>query len=160
MTFQYIPTKEFIVDHVRLQFGTHRDIVRVKLGLVYEEQNQFIQINELFAPIIQRRDIYNRRNSTGDYFFLNYDKNDLLRDVEIHWCEKIQVYDFLFDFDCEIDFIAAELSKYSHINKKGDGEYFFKDIHISIIDEMHMGGEEKSTMSYFYCATDVSHLDD
>jgi len=37
-------------------------------------------------------------------------------------------------------------------------ESTFEDLHISIIDEMHMGGEEKSTLSYFYFASDISHL--
>ena len=70
------------------------------------------------------------------------------------------MFDFVFDFDDELDFIAIELSKYSPISMKRDGEYFFKGLHISIIDERHMGGEELSTISYFYCASDVSHLEE
>lgn len=68
------------------------------------------------------------------------------------------MFDVIFDFESELDWIAAKLSKYSTLTQKSDGEYFINDLHISIIDEMHMGGEEKNTLSYFYCASDVSHL--
>jgi hypothetical protein len=160
MFLHYLPTKEFIIDNVPLQFGAHRELVRAKLGGGHKEQNQIIPLSESVKPLVQRRDIYDNLNSKGDYFFLNYDENDLLNELEVHRCEKIQVFDFLFDFDDDLDLIALELSKYSPISKRGDGEYFFKDLCISIIDEMHMGGEDKSTISYFYCASDVSHLEE
>ncbi len=56
--------------------------------------------------------------------------------------------------------IAAGLSKYAIITRNEDGECFFRDLHISITDEMHMGGEERSTMGYFYYALNVSHLEE
>jgi len=166
MFLRYLPTKELIIDNVPLQFGDPRELVRRKLNRGYKEQNLVIPLPDgiplpdFAKPIIQRRDIYNSLSSTRDNFFLNYDANDLLSDLEVHRCEKIQVFDFVFDFNDDLDFIAKELSKYSPMSKTGDGEYFFKDLHISMIDEMHMGGEEKNTISYFYCASDVSHLED
>lgn len=160
MILRYFPTKEFSIDDVSLQFGMHREVVRVKLGGSHQEKNTVVSLGDSVEPLVQRRDIYNKLDSTGDFFFLNYDKKDLLKELEVHDCEKIQVFDFLFDFNTELDVIAIELSKFSPITIKKDGEVFFKGLHISIIDKMRMGGEEDTTLGYFYCAADISHLDD
>jgi hypothetical protein len=159
MILRYLPTTEIYINNVSLRFGDQRESVRTKLGGRHEESNKIIPLGELAEPIVQRRDIYDSLNSSEEFFFLDYDKNDLLAELEVHRCEKIQIFDLIFDFASEIDWVAKELSKYSSIDKKGDGEYFLKELHISIIDERQMGGEDKSTISYFYCAADVSHLE-
>jgi hypothetical protein len=160
MIVRYSPTKEFSIDDVSLQFGMHREVVREKLGGGHQEKNKVVSLGDSVEPIVQRRDIYNKLDSTGDFFFLNYDKDDLLRDLEVHDCEKIQVLDFVFDFNNELDVIASELAKFSPITLKKEGEVFFKGLHISIIDKMRMGGEEDTTLGYFYCSADIKHLDE
>ncbi len=160
MIFRYLSTNEFVLDNIQLQFGASRESVRAQLGRTFEEQNRVIPLGPMEAPIIQRNDIYDDSASNGDFFSLNYDQNDLLIELEIHHCEKIQVFDFSFSFNDEMDAIATGLSKYAPITRNEDGQCFFKELHISITDEMHMGGEEKNTMSYFYFALDVSHLED
>jgi hypothetical protein len=82
----------------------------------------------------------------------------LLSEIEVHNCDVLKVNDFVFDFNDELDYVASELAKYSSVTKKGDGEYFFKDIKISIMDKSKMG-DEGNTLGYFYCADDVTHLE-
>lgn len=108
--------------------------------------------------IYQRRDIYKNVNSTENIFFLSYDENDLLNEIEVHNCDKIKVNDFVFDFNDELDFIASGLNNYSLETRKGEGEYFFKDIKVTIMNKNQMGAEG-GTLGYFYCAEDVTHLE-
>ncbi|KAA2242768.1 hypothetical protein F0L74_09580 [Chitinophaga agrisoli] len=160
MIFRYLSTKEFVLDNIQLQFGASRESVRAQLGRTYEEQNRVIPLGGTEPPIIVRNDIYDDSESTGDFFSLNYDKDDLLMELEIHHCDGIQIFEFSFDFNDEMETIATGLSKYAPITRNEDGEWFFKDLHISMTDEMHMGGEESSTMGYFYYALNVSHLEE
>jgi hypothetical protein len=92
------------------------------------------------------------------FFFLDYDKDDLLGEIEIIKCDKIQLNKADFGFKDELDSIALLLSNYSEISILSDGEYFFKDLKVVISDERNRGGED-STLGYFYCAADVSHLE-
>jgi len=123
MVFRYLSTSEFSIDSVPLKFGDSRESVRMKIGGCYEESDKTISIGDSDAPLIQRRDIYDYIDSTGDFYFLNYDTNDQLTELEIQRCGEIYVISTQFTFDSELDWIAEELSKYSLVRKKGDGEY-------------------------------------
>ncbi len=160
MILQYQPANKVAIDKVALEFNEKRDSIRVKLGQIYEEYNEVVQLGTPHMdPIYQRRDIYKNINATDNYFFLNYDKNDLLSEVEIHRCEKINVFDVSFDFDEELDSIVLRLSKYSSVVRKSEGEYFLRELKVVISSRAHMGGEG-DTLGYFYCSSDVAHLED
>lgn len=159
MTIVYLTPKLISIGKVTIEFNENREKIREKLGNDYIEDNQVIPIGELETDTIyQRRDIFNNLNSTDSYFFLNYDINDSLSEIEVHKCDLIIVNDFSFGFNDELDHIVSGLAKYSSIIKKGEGEFFLSDIKVSIIDKNKMGGEG-STLGYFYCAEDVSHLE-
>ena len=159
MTIIYLAAKKITFDGVIIEFKEEREVIRSKLGKGYTEDNQVIQIGESDTDLIyQRRDIFKNLNLTDNFFFLGYDRNDLLNEVEVHDCDTIKVNDFAFGFDDELDYVASELAKYSSVRKNGDGEYFFKDIKVSIMDKNKMGGKG-STLGYFYCAEDVSHVE-
>lgn len=159
MIIFYLPPKKISIDGIVIEFNEKRDLIRRKLGANYTEDNQVMQLGDSpMDAIYQRRDIFKNINSTENFFFLGYDKDDLLSEVEIHNCEKIIVNDFVFGFNDELDYVASELAKYSSVRKNGEGEYFFKDIKVSIMDKSQMG-EEGSTLGYFYCAEDVTHLE-
>lgn len=49
-----------------------------------------------------RRDIYKGDTINDFSFILNYDKDDLLAEVEVHRCSKIQIADFAFNFEEEV----------------------------------------------------------
>jgi hypothetical protein len=160
MEIFYLPPNRIVIDGTVMEFNEERELIRSKLEANYIEDNQVMQIGDSLTDLIyQRRDIFKNINSTDNYFFLGYDENDLLIEVEVHNCDKIKVIDFVFDFNDELDIIASGLSKYSFATQKSEGEYFFNDIKVSIINKSQMGAEG-STLGYFYCAKDVTHLED
>jgi hypothetical protein len=158
MTIIYLPMNTISIDGFSIMFKEKRELVRAKLGKEYAEDNQIISISESQQDEIHiRRDIFTDSKSNKYFFFLGYDKEDLLSDMEVHRCEKIIVNEFAFGFDDDLDFIASKLASYSSVKKRGKGEYFFEDIRVSILDESQMGGEGDS-LAYFYCAENVTHL--
>lgn len=158
MIFQYVPTREIIVDQVVLAFSEDRKSVRSKLGLEFKEDDQIIDLGDEVEPLFQRRDIYQGENSFESFFFLNYYKDDKLRDIEVHNCENIKIFDIIFDFKESIDNIAMQLERYSDYYKKGYGEYLFFDLKVVIVNKAQMGGTGNS-LGYIYCTSDITHLE-
>lgn len=156
MILQYFPTEKIAIDGIVLNFDEPRQSVRSKLGRNYREDNQIIPLGGDDQPIYQRRDIYENTNASKNYFFLSYNRNDLLSEIEVHNCDKIKIYDIFFDFEDDLDSIASQLNEYSSMEKKDDGEYFFKELKTVIMDKNKMGGIGTS-LGYFYCTSDVSH---
>ena len=76
----------------------------------------------------------------------------------MHDCDVIKVNDFTCGFNDELDYIASELAGHSQVQKNGEGEFFFPEIKVSIMDKSQVG-EEGSTLGYFYCADDVRQLE-
>lgn len=158
MIFQYTVPGKFLIDNIPLQFGLSRDLVRAKLGAGHIAQNEEISLEEDAPSIIQRRDVYDRLDSTGVHFLLGYNSDDQLTEVEIRRCKKIKVLGVEFNFRDETDLIAEELSGRSPLVRKSDGEYFFPELQVLLIDEKHMGGWDSNMLECFYYAADVSHL--
>jgi hypothetical protein len=157
MILKYFPTNKILFDDIALEFNEKRSSVRAKLGISYEEDNQVVPLGDNTDPIIMRRDIYKGATLAELFFFLDYDKDDLLSEVEVHRCERIDVLSISFNFDDELDVVALALSKYSEISILSEGEIFFKDLKMVICDQRKMGGEG-DTIGYFYCAFDVTHI--
>lgn len=158
MIVQYIPVRKIIINGIVVEFGEGRSSVRLKLGPIYKEENLVFTFESESNIIYQRRDIYKDFDGSRNYFFLGYDKNDILIDIEIHDCQEIKVVEASFNFSHELDEIASQLNNYSDVFTLSDGEYFFQELQLAIVDKEHMGGEG-STLGYFYCASDVTHLE-
>lgn len=159
MIIHYLPSEAIIIDGVMIKFNESRESVRSKLLGTYKEENQTIQMGASTIEVLhQRRDIYKNFNNTINFFFLGYDEHDFLNEIEVHQCDKITVLDISIYFNDDLNHIALQLETKSPISRKGEGEYFFKDLKISIMDKSQMGGEGNS-LGYFYCASDVSHLE-
>lgn len=156
MFFEYIPTGKIIIDGIVLEFGKRRSSIRTRLGGIYQEDNQVIQIGD--GSISQRRDIYADFNSKDNYFFLIYDEHDLLAEVEVHHCQSIKVLSAEFNFNNSLDEIAERLSIFSTIIRQSNGEIFAKDLKVVLMSKAQMGGDGDA-LGYFYCASGVSHLD-
>ncbi|AXY73556.1 hypothetical protein D3H65_05990 [Paraflavitalea soli] len=111
MNFKYIPTDKAFINEVALTFKESRDLIRAKLGGKHSVADQLTGlVTRDGKPINLRRDIYQDKQPAGCFFFLNYNEDDQLRDIEVHRCKQIQVFDTLFGFDDKIDFIAGQLS--------------------------------------------------
>ena len=159
MILDYLPLNNILIDGVSIKFHEHRKIVRDKLGSNCIEDNQTIQVGNSTEDLINvRRDIYKIINNKDCFFILNFDEMELLNEIEVHHCNKIRVNNFEFSFNDELDYIVSGLSKFSYAKALGEGECFFKEIKVSIVNKRQMGGNE-NTLGYFYFAEDVSHLE-
>ena len=152
MILECVPLKEIIIDKIRLPFGIPRELVRAKLGVTFEEQNEEIQLENAGTPIIHRRDLYNQLQSNDSYFFLHYNENDCLIELEVHHCKKIKLYNLEFNFMDEAELIASELSHHADLTEEKDGYWHFGDIRVFLMDETQMGEEENGNLGYFCCA--------
>jgi hypothetical protein len=155
MIFNYYPTNKIVINEIALEFGLKRELVRSKLAENYKAEDEIIDLGS--SIIHKKRDVYQNISSTENLFFLGYNFDNSLRDVEVHHCNQIKVLDIIFDFDQSLDSIAVQLSKYSSKWKKNDGNYFFEDLKMVICDQDQMGGE-RNTLGYFYCSSDLTHL--
>ena len=110
--------------------------------------------------LIQRRDIYRNFQGHNNFFFVNFDNEDKLRDIEIHHGLDININGKVINFSMDIEKAAELLDNISDDKKLlSDGEYFFKDLKLTIASSDAMGGDGKE-LSYFYCSKDVTHLTD
>lgn len=109
-------------------------------------------------PIYVRRDIYEGAGSDETFFKLSYDGDDLLSEVEVHNCERIEVMGVSFGFNDDLEAIAFALSDIAELTILSDGEYFFKELKLTISSKWKMGSGG-NTLGYFYCGADVSHLE-
>jgi hypothetical protein len=157
MNLEYLPAQGILVNKVLIEFGEPRDMVRSKLDDKHKEDDLQIPFDNS-EPVWQRRDVYTNFETGNNLFFLGYDDSNVLSEVEVHYCDQIKVLDVVFDFNSSLKSIALQLERYADITKQTIGEYFFTDLKLSIIDKSQLGGEG-NTLGYFYCSSDVSHLE-
>lgn len=165
ITLTYQPDKSVLIDNILLLWDTDRQNVRQLLDETFEIADNVIDLSEFhsgdsFQNIIQRRDIYKNYKGQDNFFFLNYDKEDKLRDVEIHYGLEINLNGEMLSFSMDIDKVAELLQ-----NISGDKiqlshcEYFFKKLKLTVASGEAMGGDWNE-LSYFFCSKDITHLTD
>ncbi len=165
-TLTYQPDKGIALGDILLLWGTGRQQVRTLLNARFEVNDNSIELSqnsEVDAPcnIIQRRDIYTNYRELDNLFFLNFDTNDLLTEVELHHGIDINIEGVVIDFSMGIEKVVDLLDSISAGEKKelSEGEYFFKKLKLTIASSDAMGGEGNE-LSYFYCSNDITHLID
>jgi len=160
ITLTYQPDKGVFIDDKLLLWNSDRQQVRTLLNGKFEIADNVIDLGDATQNIIQRRDIYENYQGQDNFFFLNFDENEQLTEVEVHHGLTINVAGVVIDFSMGIEKVADLLGSISADNKRlSDGEYFFKNLKLTIASSESMGGEGNE-LSYFYCSKDVSHLAD
>jgi len=163
MTLTYHVDKSVSFSEVLLLWGTDRQQVRTLLNDKFEIGDNVVDLSQYnngdtSKNIIQRRDIYKNYQGQDNFFFLNFDTNDRLTEVEVHHGFDISIGAVVIDFSMDIE-KAADLLDTISVDKKrlSDGEFFFRDLKLTIASSDAMGGEGNE-LSYFYCSKDISHL--
>jgi hypothetical protein len=150
----YIPNTGITIDNTELNWGTKREVARKLLGNYHKAQDSKYD----FTDISLKRDIYKNYKTQGSFFFLNYNENNCLNEVEVHAGVEIVIGNVLLSFEKELSDILTDLQTVSPVFiKTSDGEYFFKDLKLSVSDSEAMGSDG-STLGYFYCSANVDHL--
>ena len=165
ITLTYQLGKSVSVGDTLLSWGTDREQVRRLLNDKFEIGDNVVDLSQYnngntSKNITQRRDIYKNYRGQDNFFFLNFDANDRLAEVELHYGFIISINNVKIDFSMAIENVAELL-----VNISGDktqlspGEYFFKDLKLTIASGFATDGYGDE-LSYFYCSKDVSHLVD
>lgn len=163
LTLSYQPDKSISINNTLLLWNTDRQIVRQLLNETFEIADSVIDLSEYnngdnSQNIIQRRDIYKNYKGQDNFFFLNYDIEDKLRDIEIHHGFEITINGENFSFSMDIDKVVELLQNISGDKTQlSDGEYLFNNLKLTIASGEAMGGEG-NRLSYFYCSKDITHL--
>jgi predicted metallo-beta-lactamase superfamily hydrolase len=163
MIFSYILNIGIRFAKTEIDWGESRNLIRAKISERFKEDNSIIDISNYHKGshdfnIYTRRDIYESFNEVACYIFLNYDKTDLLRDIEIHSGVSVEVEEILLSFNKRIEIIIEELNNISDNFKIIDeGCFFSKKMKLVISSSESIGGDSKN-LGYIFMSKDVSHL--
>ena len=119
MILKYCPPERLVIDEDTLEFGEPRGLVRSKVKATSRDDNNVFQMPEA-EPIYVHRDIYEGTGSDETFFMLSYDGDDLLSEMEVHNCERIEVMGVSFGFNDDLEGRARVC-----LNKKAAFRRFF-----------------------------------
>jgi len=163
ITLTYQSDKSVSFGDTVLLWDTDRQRVRKLLNDKFEIADNVVDLSQynngdISKNIIQRRDIYENYKGQENFFFLNFDTNDKLTEIELHHGFNINIEGVDIDFSMDVEKVADLLTSISNDKKQlSDGEYFFEKLKLTIASSEAMGGEGNQ-LSYFYCSKDVTHL--
>lgn len=163
LTYQFDKSVSF--GDTVLLWDTDRQQVRKLLNDDFKVADNIVDLSQYnngdtSKNVIQRRDIYENYQGENNFFFLNFDPDDRLTEVELHHGFNINIEGVGIDFSMDMEKAVELLTSISGDKMQlSDGEYFFKKLRLTIASSEAMGGEGKK-LSYFYCSKDVSHLMD
>lgn len=162
MKLEYIPKIGFVFDGKEVRWRSSRNVVRENLGREFEEEDRMVDLSEYFEDgeshtIEQRRDFY---HDEGDSycFYLNYDEEDLLTELEVHSGLTILVNGHEMQFNSDIYRILVLMNDTGNQGiELEEGNYLFQDLKITIASSAATGGEGNG-LAYFYGAENIEHL--
>ncbi len=97
-------------------------------------------------------------NTDKDMLFLNYDQNNKLTELEVHYGFDVLIDNVRLQFGKEIsDFIRQFHKLGIEHSEIESGDYIFPKLKMTIADNESMGGNGTG-LSYFYGTSDISHL--
>lgn len=165
ITLTYQPDKSISFGDVLLSWGSGRTQIRKLLNDNFEISDQVIDLSQynngdISYNILQRRDIYRNFQGHDNFFSINFDNEDKLHEIEIHYGFDINIYGKIINFSMDIETVVELLNNISGDKKLlSDGEYLFQDLKLAVASRDAMGGDGKE-LAYFYCSKDVTHLTD
>lgn len=161
MVFEYFPNKGFQIGDQFFNWGEDRESVRQKLKQVHKADDRVIEMAEYFdgdesQNIETKKDIYQDIAEETNYFFLSYDKDEMLSELEIHWGIIIKVEGLELQFEKPVPEYVEQLERRGFQSIKEE-DFFFPELKMVIADNESTGGEGNG-LSYFYAAKNVDHL--
>jgi hypothetical protein len=163
MTIEYIPNKGFNFENLSFVWGQNRSEIREKLNHKHIEDDRIIEMADFFEgdtsfDIKQIRDIYQNLNNNENYFFLNYDEDNKLSDLEVHGGIDIKIKNIKLIFEIDIDNCINLLKSIDeYYTEIEDGNFLFPNLKMTIASSESMGGDG-SGLSYFYASKEIEHL--
>lgn len=162
MRLEYIPRVGFVFEGKEVRWRSSRSVVRGNLGGIFEEEDRMVDLSEYFEDdenhtIEQRRDLYHDEEDSY-CFYLNYDEEDLLTELEVHSGLAILVNGHEMEFDSDIYRILESMNDSGNRGiELEEGNYLFQDLKMTIASSAATGGDGNG-LAYFYGAENVEHL--
>lgn len=162
MRLEYIPRVGFVFEGKEVRWRSSRSVVRGNLGGIFEEEDRMVDLSEYFEDgenhtIEQRRDLYHDEEDSY-CFYLNYDEEDLLTELEVHSGLAILVNGHEMQFDSDIYRILESMNDSGNRGiELEEGNYLFQDLKMTIASSAATGGDGNG-LTYFYGAENVEHL--
>jgi hypothetical protein len=154
---EYTPDIGIKINSMTINWFTNRETVRNLLGQPSEQQDRVIDLGENLK-VESRRDIYKNIYAGDNYIFLNYNTDNALTELEVHWGVDITVKDIKLDFNSNIQENITALAKLTDNFKEIEtGNFLFPTLKLTIADHESLGGDGHE-LGYFYASTDISHL--
>ncbi|MBE0392207.1 hypothetical protein HNQ02_003152 [Flavobacterium sp. 7E] len=166
MQIEYIQNKGIILGGNELFWNEKRSIIRNHLENKHQEDDRIFTMDAYFEDeepkiINQKRDVYENFNSVENLFFIIYNENDEFIEFEFHTDIDVQIEKINIKSGQELTEIINKFEKNSHkVFEIEEGNYLIPSLKISLMDDEYMGGNNENTLSYFYVAKDISHLED
>lgn len=166
MQIEYIPNKGIIVNGNEIYWNESRSTIRPYLENKHREDNQNFTLDSYFEGdeikiINLRRDIYKDFYSDENLFFLNYNENDEFIEFEFHSDIDIQIEKINLNSKQGLEEIVNKFKINSHkVFEIEPGNYLIPSLKISLMNDEYVGGDKGNTLSYFYVAQDISHLEE
>lgn len=163
MKLTILPDKGFELNSDIFNWREERESVRLKLKNLHKEDDRVIEMSHFFNgdtshDIDQKRDIYQDINGTKNYFFLSYDKDNFLSELEVHWGIKVSIDNIELEFEKDINIYLNQLTSKGYDFKEIEqGNYLFEKLKITIADAESTGGDGNG-LSYLYSGQDIEHL--
>jgi hypothetical protein len=166
MLIKYIQNKGIVIGDNEIYWNEKRSIIRNYLENKHQEDDRIITMDAYFEgeeskTFNQKRDIYQNFHSDENLFFLSYDENDELKEFEFHIDIDVQIENTNIKSGQELEEIINNFETNSHkVFEIEQGNYLIPSLKISLMDDEYMGGDSENTLSYFYAAKDISHLEE
>jgi hypothetical protein len=162
MELEYMPGIGFRIGAHKFTWGMPRESARQQLDMTHEADDQITDLTKHFSDgekhtIEIRRDIYTNHGGGKSSFFLGYDTEERLMDIEVHAGMRIHVGAVAFEFDEPLEQILARLSAAGYAHRLDDEGAVFAKEKFNLSDNVMMGGDGHG-LAYFYAAADISHL--
>jgi hypothetical protein len=108
--------------------------------------------------ITQNRDVYELFDNENCLFFLNYDKEQKLQEIEIRNNVVFKIGASVFSLNSPLDQVILEMQTFSgKMIQIEEGGYLFIDLGIVFWCEDFFANSSPR-LDYIYCSRDVSHL--
>lgn len=156
MIITYIKIDYFKFGEKLISFGSKRNDIREVLDVEYEIEDQVISFGDGEPPMNIKRDVY-QDSKFRYYFFLNYDNDDFLEEIEVHYCEKIILPEFEINFHLNFNDLIRKMMGNYNTKIISEGEILLLSLNMVMASDKKMGGESEN-LSYVYFAKNINHL--
>jgi hypothetical protein len=154
--FVYKPEIGIQINMKEIRWGGERGMVRKLLDNSHKGDDRTVSLGETDLQV--RRDIYANFNHEKNYFFLNYDADDRLNEVELHDGGVVEVQTLRLEFGKDVFNMVADLKRSGFSSKETEqGQFLFEDLKMVIATSDAMGGDGNG-LAYVYVSNSISHL--